>query len=82
MDELGLNERQKKAVQHIKTCGQIGNTEYQDMANVAKRTAHRDLAELVEKGVLIKIGTRGKGTHYLLSRNRATNGPDGPSEAE
>ncbi len=78
---LGLNERQLKAVKYLKTEHQITNAEYQDVAKVAKRTAHRDLAELVEKGILKKIGTRGKGTHYLLSRNRVTNGPIGPSEA-
>lgn len=78
MKELGLNERQQKAVKHVKTHGRIGNTEYQNMADVAKRTAHRDLVELVEKGVFTKRGTRGKGTHYLLVRKRATNGPNGP----
>ncbi len=44
---------------------------------VAKRTAHRDLIDLVKKGVLEKIGKTGKGTAYVL-RKGAIKGPKGP----
>lgn len=77
MDELGLNERQKKGIQEIKTAGTIGNTEYQALLNVSKRTAHRDLLDLVRKGVCEKIGTTGKGTRYLIAKG-ARKGPKGP----
>ncbi|MFH2056075.1 MAG: DeoR family transcriptional regulator, partial [bacterium] len=63
---------------HLKTAERIGNTEYQTLFGVAKRTAHRDLMELVEKGILEKVGTTGKGTVYML-RKGATKGPNGPS---
>jgi ATP-dependent DNA helicase RecG len=63
---LNLSERQRMAVLHVKTKGRIGNTEYQAMAGVAKRTAHRDLTELTSKGVFRRIGSRGKGTIYEL----------------
>lgn len=75
---LGLNDRQKRALIHLRTAGRMGNTEYQSLLGVAKRTAHRDLTDLVEKGVLERIGTTGKGTIYVL-RNRATKGPNGSS---
>ena len=75
---LGLNDRQKRALIHLKTLGRIGNSEYQALLEVAKRTAHRDLIDLVEKGVLEKIGTTGKGTTYIL-RKGATKEPKGPS---
>ena len=78
MTSLGLSDRQGQAVQHVKIRGRIGNSEYQEIVGVAKRTAHRDLAELVAKGVFTKIGTRGKGTYYEVLRKRATNGPKGP----
>ena len=35
---------------------------------VAKRTAHRDLSELVEKGIFQKDGTTGKGAFYKFSK--------------
>ena len=63
---LDLNDRQRSALTHLKTIGRIGNTEYQSLFGVAKRTAHRDLIDLVKKGVLEKIGTTGKGTAYVL----------------
>ena len=65
---FGLNDRQLQAVTHVKTIGKITNSEYQQLMNVAKRTAHRDLFDLVEKGLFIKVGTRGKGTFYKLQR--------------
>ncbi|HQP29439.1 MAG TPA: ATP-binding protein [Syntrophales bacterium] len=78
MARLDLNDRQQKAVVHLKTAGRIGNTQYQELLNVAKRTAHRDLADLVEKGILEKVGTTGKGTIYVLSKG-AQKGPKGPT---
>jgi len=64
--ELGLNERQIKAVGYFKEKGRITNKEYQQIANTIKRTASRDLKELIDKDVLIKIGDSGKGTYYTL----------------
>lgn len=74
MDALGLNERQRKAVDFVKTRGRITNADFQEAFNVAKRTAHRDLAELVQKGVLEKVGTTGKGTFYVIGKG-AIKGP-------
>ncbi len=74
LGSLGINDRQRKAIIHLKTNDRIGNIEYQSLFGVAKRTAHRDLAALVQKGVLDKIGTTGKGTVYVL-RKGAIKGP-------
>ena len=68
MDKLGLSERQKKAVAFVKTNERITNTDFQEAFHVAKRTAYRDLNEMVRKGVLEKIGTTGKGTFYTLRK--------------
>jgi ATP-dependent DNA helicase RecG len=68
MNKLALNERQKKAVAFVKTNERITNTEYQEAFQVAKRTAHRDLNEMVSKGVLQKVGTTGKGAFYTLRK--------------
>ena len=74
---LGLSGRQQVAVSHIKTEGFITNTSYQKLVGVAKRTAHRDLVEMVNKEVLEKQGTTGKGVSYRL-RKGAIKGPKGP----
>lgn len=50
--ELGLNERQKKALHHVRTNGRLTNQEYQTIFTVSKATATRDLEQLRAVGVL------------------------------
>ena len=64
--KLGLNERQMKAVKCVKEKGKITNNEYQEINKVSKRTATRDLSNLVEKQVLHQVGITGKGTVYII----------------
>jgi len=75
MAKLGLSERQQKAVIHVRSNGPIANSAYQDLVGVAKRTAHRDLTDLVDKGVLEKHGTTGKGVFYQIVKG-AIKGPE------
>lgn len=63
---MGLNERQVKAVMHLKERGTIGNKEYQELTGASKPTVTRDLDELVERGILVRKGGRGRGTRYAL----------------
>ena len=63
---LGLNSRQVQAVLHVKKTGRITNTEYQSLLNVSKKTASRELTELLKKSVLKRKGKTGKGTYYTL----------------
>lgn len=72
MAELGLNERQKQAIIHVKARTRIANSEYQALVGVARATATRDLEGLLIKGVLEKVGTTGKGTYYVLAKKRLT----------
>lgn len=82
---LGLNERQVRAVLYVKEKGRVSNAEYQQHCRVSMRTASRDLAELVQKGVMEQIGRTGKGTFYILKmpqtrqtgHKEATNTPSG-----
>jgi len=76
---LGLNERQKQALTFLKSNRRITNTDFQELAAVAKRTTHRDLLELIQKGVLARSGKTGKGTFYTLVK-RDINGPKGSAE--
>jgi predicted HTH transcriptional regulator len=66
LSKFDLNERQLQAVAYAKRSEHISNSEYQKLTKVAKRTAHRDLSDLVKKELFVKVGTRGKGTYYKL----------------
>ncbi len=71
---LELNDRQRKAIVHVKTKGRIANTEYQQLTGAIKKTASRDLDDLVQKGIFAKSGTTGRGTYYVLIRKGGIKG--------
>ncbi|MCX7993352.1 MAG: helix-turn-helix domain-containing protein [Fimbriimonadales bacterium] len=72
--QQGLNERQIKAVEYVKAHGSITNSQYQSLTGVSKATATRDLEQLVERGLLVKIGITGRGTAYRLRPPNGSNG--------
>ena len=63
-----FNERQIKGFIHIENNKSITSSKYAEINDVAKRTARKDLSEMVEKGVIKKVG-EGKNTRYVLYRN-------------
>lgn len=65
-DGLTLNERQARALQYIRDHSRITNRDYQLLCpDVTAETLRTDLVDLVEKGVLMRIGEK-KGTYYIL----------------
>jgi ATP-dependent DNA helicase RecG len=63
---LTVNERQARALQYVREHGRITNRDFQVLCpNVTPETLRMDLADLVEKGVLMRIGEK-KGTYYIL----------------
>ena len=59
--------RELQAIAYVKQYGRISNAELQSIASISKRTATRDLNELIAKGVLVAEGeTGGRGTTYRL----------------
>ncbi|MCU7549874.1 putative DNA binding domain-containing protein [Chitinophagaceae bacterium LB-8] len=68
LQQLGLERRLIEALLFIKQNDSITNTQYQELLKVSKRTATNDLQLLMEKGLVTKIGTTGKGTSYMLQR--------------
>jgi len=68
--KLGLYERQIKAVLYVKERGKITNKEYQNITGVKKRQATEDLRHLEKLGILERVGTTGKGVHYVLKGHR------------
>jgi len=63
---LDLNDRQVKAVLYIKEHGKINNTKYQELNNVSKPTATRELKYLLDKKIVLNTGTRGSSSEYVL----------------
>jgi len=67
--DYNLNERQLIALDYVQKNGAITNKIYQNICNITKPTATRDLKELTDKNILIKIGSRGQGTEYRFPEN-------------
>ncbi|MDQ3249949.1 MAG: transcriptional regulator, partial [Chloroflexota bacterium] len=64
--EGGMNERQMKAIEFVQRNGTITNRDYRDLcSHVGPETLRLDLADLVEKRILLKIGDK-RGTRYIL----------------
>jgi ATP-dependent DNA helicase RecG len=65
--EKGLSIRQIKAIKYLKENKSITNKIYQEICEVSKATATRDLTELIEKfKILERSGEVGAGTSYKL----------------
>ncbi len=63
-----MSERQLRAIQFIQESGRITNRDYRDLCpDVSAETLRLDLADMVDKGVLLKVGDK-KGTYYVLKR--------------
>jgi ATP-dependent DNA helicase RecG len=63
---MGLNERQIGALLHLAEQRRITNSDIQELApDVSPETIRRDLADLVERGLLLKIGEK-RGAYYIL----------------
>jgi ATP-dependent DNA helicase RecG len=64
--ERTMNERQAKALTFTRENGRITNREYRRICpGVSAETLRLDLADLVERGLFLKIGVK-KGTYYIL----------------
>jgi Fic family protein len=68
-----FNERQKKVINSLLDSGAEGfeggltNRKYKGMTRISRETAKRDIADLVEKGVLVKNPGAGRSVSYSLS---------------
>ncbi|MFH0731584.1 MAG: DUF4062 domain-containing protein [Candidatus Omnitrophota bacterium] len=65
--QMGLNDRQVKAIKYIKEHRQISRKDYVSLVSISPRQALIDLTELVEKKVLILIG-KGRSSKYTLRK--------------
>ena len=66
LKKAGLNVRQIEVILYTKKYGEITNSKYQEIADVSKATATRDIKDLENKGLLKNIGTKGSSAIYKL----------------
>jgi len=66
--DQGLNERQIQAMLHVERMGRITRKEHTQNTGISERTAHRDLSELVGRGLLESNGS-GRYVYYALSKS-------------
>jgi ATP-dependent DNA helicase RecG len=61
-----MNERQARALTYVQEHGRITNREYRTLCpDVSSETLRLDLVDLVDRGILLKIGAK-KGTYYIM----------------
>lgn len=60
-----LNERQKKAIEYSKEKGSISRKEYVALTGISLRQANKDLKDLLEKKIIIRVG-RGRTITYKV----------------
>ncbi len=64
--DLDLNSRQELALGHLSRHRRITNRDYQELCpDVHPETLRRDLADLVSRDILIKVGDK-RATYYIL----------------
>ena len=70
--DLELNSRQEAALGFLFAHRRITNRDYQELCpEVHAETLRRDLSNLVERGLLVKVGDK-RATYYLLKKRAAT----------
>jgi len=65
LKEMGLNDRQIKAVIYVKEKGKITNKEYQELNFVSNKTAYLELSDIIKKNVFAVEGS-GRTVAYNL----------------
>ncbi len=71
--ETELNDRQRKVINRLLCAGPGGfeggltNRKYVGLTRVSRETAKRDLADLIEKGILIRTRAGGRSASYELA---------------
>lgn len=68
--EMALNERQELALSYLASNSRITSSTYQELCpDVSPETLRRDFADLVKRGVLLKMGTK-RSTYYILKEKK------------
>jgi len=68
--EMGLNERQIRALEYLTTAPSLSRQEYGELCQTSVRTAARDLKDLLERGLVVRQG-KGRWTRYALAERQS-----------
>ena len=68
--EMGLNERQIRALEYLTTAPSLSRQEYSELCQTSVRTAARDLKDLLERGLVVQQG-KGRWTRYVLAERQS-----------
>jgi two-component system NtrC family response regulator len=71
LPQWGMNRRQLKAIDFIKDHGFVTNRHYSHLNDISERQALRELTEMVDTGVLDRIG-KGRACRYILGSKAPT----------
>ena len=74
MARYNLNDRQKKAIKHVKITGSINNATYRDLNDTSERTAARELRELSDLKLFVKVGSTGQAVYYVIAKAKHVTG--------
>ncbi len=64
-EKISLNERQKNGLEFVRKEGRITRSDYEKINKISKRTAVRELNELVKLNIIKTVG-KGPSQHYIL----------------
>jgi two-component system, NtrC family, response regulator len=72
LPQWGLRPRQLRAIDFIKNNGFITNKYYSQLSDISERQALRELTEMVDSGVLQRIG-KGRACRYVVGNENPVN---------
>ncbi|MBW2346175.1 MAG: hypothetical protein JRF53_19710 [Deltaproteobacteria bacterium] len=64
---FNLNERQLLGIACLRSEGRLTSSKYQELTDISRQTATRDMEDMVKKGILERHGER-RGTFYVKAR--------------
>lgn len=73
--DISLNERQQRALAFLRLYGKIKVSNYTKVCSCQRKTALRDLNELLAKKLIKRVGARGKYVYYTMILNETSNVP-------
>ncbi len=72
VDQLQINTRQRKFLSHLKDKQSLNRQDYVEFAQCTERTASRDLAALLAKGLIVQDGRSGRCAFFRLNLKNST----------
>lgn len=78
--QMGMNQRQIQAIHSVRQNGSISNSEHQRLTGTTRRTAARDLDQLVEAELMDRSTQSGRTVRYTLTQPSIAISPNGTNE--